>query len=467
LTVNDFMRIVVVDITPEPGEPLIVINGKNGAGKSSAVNAIWCALGGEAVVSKLAPGDPVNKGAEQADIRLDLGDLVVTRKFKAADVEDEEGNVRRVYRGSELVVTNADGSAEYNSPQRMLDGLVGRFTLDPLAFSTLDATKQRDVLLDLCGLRDQLDALDARRLATYQKRTKVNAVVDAIAAQIAGIDAPDERPEAPDVEAILEERGRRMDAHEKERKDVDDANAVRADMLSRIQSAVSKRDQTNRVASATQEEIDALERQLGQKREALAETQRRLGKETAKVGRLENALQETPEVDAPEIPDCSDLDEQIKGAEGLREQARLYDEREEKRKELVGQNALADELSASIKSVDADKVALVEAADLPVPGLGFDENGVTWDKGDGNGPLPLAQHSSADRLLISCKVAMHGDHHIRVLRIDDGEKLDGDNLALVGEEARAAGYQVFVTRVGESSEFGVLIQDGEVVGAGE
>ena len=78
LQAEGFKRLVAVDITPE-GD-LVEIRGNNGNGKSSVLDAIFAALGGAAAF----PAKPVREGEEAAVIRLDLGELLVTRYFTAA-----------------------------------------------------------------------------------------------------------------------------------------------------------------------------------------------------------------------------------------------------------------------------------------------------------------------------------------------------------------------------------------------
>lgn len=97
-----------VRIAPSPSGA-VVIKGENGAGKSSVLDSIAYALGGE----KLCPPQVIRKGARSATVRVDVGDLVVTRKWTAG--------------GSRLEVVGT----KYQSPQAILDRLVGSLSFDP------------------------------------------------------------------------------------------------------------------------------------------------------------------------------------------------------------------------------------------------------------------------------------------------------------------------------------------------
>ncbi len=88
-----FKRLSAVEITPEGNT--VIISGKNGQGKSSVLDAIWLALGGGNATKDSATTVPIKEGEKDAVVRLDLGDMVVTRKWTAS--------------GSTLTVEGADG----------------------------------------------------------------------------------------------------------------------------------------------------------------------------------------------------------------------------------------------------------------------------------------------------------------------------------------------------------------------
>src|SRR5690349_13433893 len=117
LAAENFKRLRAVEITPEGN--IIEIRGPNAAGKSSVLDAIWCALGGASVL----PAKPIRRGAETARIELDIGDYIVTRRFTPA--------------GSRLIV-EAKSGARLREPQRILDELIGAISFDPLAFARME-----------------------------------------------------------------------------------------------------------------------------------------------------------------------------------------------------------------------------------------------------------------------------------------------------------------------------------------
>src|SRR5438874_2068433 len=89
LVAENIKKLRAVEITPD-GE-IVTISGRNGQGKTSVLDSIWWALTG----TKHIQGEPIRKGETKARIKLDLGGLVVERKFTAAgstlSVESAEG----------------------------------------------------------------------------------------------------------------------------------------------------------------------------------------------------------------------------------------------------------------------------------------------------------------------------------------------------------------------------------------
>src|SRR5258707_8601466 len=130
LEAENIKRLHAVEIAPT-GD-IVEISGKNTNGKTSVLDAIWWALAGTATVQ----AEPIRRGAQTARIRLDLGELIVTRSFKRKDGGEFT---------TKLQVENAEG-ASFNSPQKMLDALVAVLTFDPIEFTRMKPREQFDAV---------------------------------------------------------------------------------------------------------------------------------------------------------------------------------------------------------------------------------------------------------------------------------------------------------------------------------
>src|SRR3990167_7710427 len=185
LTAENVKKLRAVEITPT-GE-LVEITGRNGAGKSSVLDAIWWALAG----TKHIQAVPIRKGATKPRIRLDLGELIVERRFTPA--------------GSTLTVEKADG-ARYTSPQGILDALLGALTFDPLAFVSQEPREQFETLRRLVTLEVDVDQLDALNRGDFDRRADLNREIKTLRAQADGIVVPPGVPQEPIDTAALMDR---------------------------------------------------------------------------------------------------------------------------------------------------------------------------------------------------------------------------------------------------------------------
>ena len=122
---------------------------------------------------------------------------------------------------------------------------------------------------------------------------------------------------------------------------------------------------------------------------------------------------------------------------------------------------MADSLTDAMAERTRQREAAIRNAAMPVPGLGFSAEGVTF-----NG-LPFDQASSAEQLRVSVAIAMAANPKLRVLRIKDGSLLDENGLRMIGEMAQAEDYQVWVESVRTDGKVGIIMEDGAIAGYGE
>jgi hypothetical protein len=395
-TASNVKRLRAVDITP--AEHVQVIAGRNAQGKSSVLDAIWLALGGGA--ASKGTSKPVRDGETHASVRLDLGDLVVTRTW----ADDKTA----------LKVESAEG-AKFGSPQKMLDDLVGRLSFDPLAFTHLTAREQVTALLDLVDLGIDLDDHAARRQVAYDARTEVGRTVKALEGQAAGM-GPVEKS-VPDVEVSLSgllEEYRKAESLGQEIRAVE-SNIVRATEL------------------------------VAERRAVLAEAEERLANaEAAAVG-------------LPPVPDLEPISARIGNVEETNTAVRANQERAAVASRLLAARSEREEYDHIIAALDQEKSDALAGAEFPIDGLGFTDEGVTYQG------VPFTQASSAEQIRVSLAMAMALNPKLRVIRILDGSLLDAENLAIVEQMAVDNDFQIWLEKISDGSGVGITIEDGSVL----
>ena len=449
LEVSNLMRLRAISI--EPDGSTVVITGKNGAGKTSVLNAIWMALGGK----RAFPRQPVREGAAEATIRLELEDIIVERTIKP------EGTTR-------LRVSSPDG-ARYPSPQQLLDGLVGQLSFDPLAFTRMDAKAQRALLQQLVGL--DTSELDARRAQLFDERRDVKREVRRLEGELSGVPQHDD---APEDEVSVAELTKELQAAELHGRDVVRAEAVVAGKSDELHGAQERAGNLReliaqqRAAIATtariKAEAEAVARLDAEAAEAeVTELEARLTRgEGEVIPQREAALEEAHSTVAQlqaSAPDTLDIANRLAGAEALNRKIRSNRRHHTLELKRQATAAAAKQFTASIAEIDSVKRAMIDAAEYPLPGLAVDDLGVLL-----NG-LPLEQASGAEQLRASVAIGFALNPRLRVLLVRDGSLLDESNMQVLADMAEAAGGQVWLERVAGPGEVGIVIEDGMVAGA--
>lgn len=415
LTADNIKKLRAVEIVPDG--PVIQISGANGAGKSSVLDAIWWALGGTKAVDAV----PIREGQDRAAITLDLGEYRVTRTFTP-------GN-------SYLKVESADGAA-FKSPQALLDGLVGQLSFDPLAFVRADGKTQVDLLIRATGLTldadalataagrapipgpDPITVLRATYKAVFEDRTAVNRRLEQARAAVTRL--PDAEPTEPvRVTDLMAEQQRLLDVRE--------------------------------AARTHNAQGDTLDATIARLRADRARLQAELA---ACDAALSTAQHQRADWHPQAEPDFTAIAARIQQADALNAQAQAWQARQAAEADVTTQQIAADALTERLKAILAFKTTLMAQAAFPVPGIGFDEAGVTYQG------RPLAQASSAEQLRVSVALGIALNPTIRVMRIQDGSLLDRESLRLLTELATTHDMQVWVETVDESGEVGVYIEDG-------
>lgn len=421
LTAENYGRLSAVDIRPT-GD-VVEITGRNAQGKTTVLNAIWSALKHAENVQSV----PIHVGENSARIRLDLGELIVERRFTPS--------------GTTLTVENADG-ARFRAPQAVLDALVGALSFDPLAFTRKKPREQFDDLRQIAKVEVDFDALDALNKRDFERRTEINRAAKAARASAEALpvkavwSGDDDADDVPTESALLD----RMEKA--------------ATKNSRIDAEIMRRQNERDRAERLKSDAD-LHRDAAAQLRAQATEQDRLADEAAQsAGVILDELGAAPELPAHE--NVADLRARLDKVREFEKALARVDERKQHEETAADLERQADAITDAMAAREKQKADAIAAAKFPVDGLGLGFGEVTL-----NG-IPLAQASSAEQLRVSLAVAMAANPKLRVIRIQDGSLLDPDSLAVIERMAADADFQVWIERVDASGKVGIVIDDGKV-----
>ena len=417
LTAENVKKLRAVEISPT-GD-VVTITGKNGQGKTSVLDAIWWALAG----TKHIQAAPIRKGQTKARIRLDLGELIVERRFTAT--------------GSALTVESADG-ARYKSPQGILDALLGALSFDPLAFVSQDPREQFETLRRIIPLEVDVELLDALNRGDFDRRTELNREARTLRAQADGIQVGLDVPAEPiDTAALVQQLA--------------DASTVNSEIVG--QRAFRGR---------RQDEIVGIRDEAGRKRRRVSELRAEADQleSEARAAEASADVQERQLLELPPLPAPVDVKALSQELERAQEINKLVDQRA-RQVSFAGQAAdlevQARELTETMDARAKVKADAIAAAKMPVEGLGLGDQVVLF------GGIPFEQASTAEQLRVSLGIAMAANPKLRVIRIKEGSLLDADGLGLIAGMAQAHDYQLWVERVDDSGRMGFYVEDGQVV----
>lgn len=446
LKTENVKRISVFEVTPDPAGALVTIGGKNGAGKSSVLDSIAYALGGD----KLVPTQPIRSGEKEAKIVVDLGDYIVTRKFSREEIVDETKGLTPPFHvgwgptKSALTVTNRDG-AKYPSPQMLLDSLYGKLTFDPLAFSKEKPATQNEILRRLVNL--DFAEIDKRRKTFYDSRAmdkKTLAIQEGKLAALpktANAQGVYDTTETPIDEVAAEvNAGRKL--HELAlTKDIEWSNAR------------AKMNVLNQEHAGHLSKIQSLEHQLAEAKQALTRCE---DARHAQVAVVELASEEASKTKTA-VPNFEVLDAKLRDIDLSNNRARQNKAFLAQEQEVKNYQVLIAEHTKTIDEIDEQKAAALQAAKFPVDGLGLADDGVTFDG------LPLQEVSSSVQLRVSIAIGLALNPKLKILLIRNGNLLDDAGLRDVAAQAATADAQVWMEYVTSHAEgVSVMLEDGHL-----
>jgi chromosome segregation ATPase len=418
LRAENYKRLKVVDVEfPQRG--VLNVTGRNGQGKSSLLDSIWAAFGS----LKAVPEVPIRAGEDHAEIQVSTDEYTITRKFAI--------NQRTGEPTSTLTVESHNG-ARFPSPQHLLDKFWRPIAFDPLAFERLDERQQYDQLRGLVKLDLDLEALEGLNRRDYETRRDINREAERLRAQATGIQIPNEES-LPAARLDLEELNKELQAAAAHNTEIEQRRFTQQRAKERL--------------AAYDNDIAELERQI-------AELQERL-----EAGRFKRAELAADPLLTEELPTPINTLQLVTRAQQAGQINHLIDERERRKTLEAEAEALeqrSDALTAAMEERERQKRQALEAAEMPIKGLGLADGRVTLQG------LPLKQASQADQLRVSTAIAMALNPGLRLILVREGAVADDDTLAMMAELAEAGDYQLVIESIDPTGKIGVVLEDGEI-----
>ncbi len=411
LEAENVKRIKAVALTPSP-TGLTLVGGNNNQGKTSVLDALAWALGGD----RFRPDAAQRDGAvAPAHLKVKLSNGVV---------------VERKGENASLTVTDPTGR---HSGQQLLNAFVEPLALDLPRFMDATDKEKADILLRIIGIGSELHTRDLEIKALYDKRTftgQLAAQKKHFAEEMISY------PEAPDEPVSASELIRQQQDILARNGENQRLRAQYAELEQQVQQCVDELKRTReRIATLQQlaDELDAKHTKLFNQRETARKT----------VSQLQD--ESTAELEAS----IRDIEETNRKVRANLEKSRAEDEAAQYASEY-------DRLTESIQQKRADRMALLNGADLPLPGLSV-EDGVLTYKGK-----HWRDMSGSDQLRVAAAIVRRLNPDCGFVLLDKLEQMDMTTLQEFSAWLEAEGLQAIATRVSTGSECQIIIEDGMV-----
>lgn len=399
LEIENVKRIKAVKIEPT-ANGLTIIGGRNNQGKTSVLDSIAWALGGD----KFRPSQPQrDQSVIPPNLRITMSNgLVVERKGK----------------NSALKVTDPNGQ---KGGQQLLNDFVEQFALNLPKFMESTSREKAQILLKIIGVGDKLLTLEQEEQEKYNERLAIGRIAD------------------------------QKEKYAKEQPFYNDApmELVSASELIKKQQDILAQNGENRRKRERLHQLEQEDQGL------MEQIQELLKKQEAVRADLSIAR-----MDAKDLEDQStaELEQSISDVEEINRKVRANLDKEKAEDDAREYRRQYEQLTKQLDETREAKNELLKSAELPLPELSIKDGeliykGQQWDN-----------MSGSDRLKVATAIVRKLNPECGFVLLDKLEQMDLEVLKEFGEWLEAEGLQAIATRVSTGEECSIIIEDGYVIG---
>lgn len=412
LEIENVKRVKAVKLKPSD-TGLTIIGGNNQQGKTSVLDAITWALGG----NKYRPSNAKNESSVIPPIiKLTMSNgLVVERKGKNSD----------------LKVIDPRGE---KAGQQLLDSFVEELALNLPKFMNQSSKEKANTLLQIIGVGDKLAELEQEEKEAYNQRHAIGQIADQkekyAKEQVYYPDAPQQLVSA-------------------------------SDLIKRQQEILAKNGQ-NQIHRNNLKELEASQVLDKEKYEQITAKIEELTREKEGLGSLINSRADNIEIAKKTVEELQDestaeLEASIENIEQLNEKVKANLSKEKAEEDAQGYRDQYSRLSTIINDIRKKKTDLLNSANLPLEGLMVDDGellykGYKWDS-----------MSGAEQLKVATAIVRKLNPDCGFVLMDKLEQMDLDTLKEFAQWLEQEGLQVIATRVSKGDECSIIIEDGHVL----
>lgn len=402
LEIENVKRIKAVKIEPS-ATGLTIVGGNNNQGKTSVLDAIAWALGG----NKYKPSQAQREGSQvPPTLKIVMSNgLIVERKGKNASLKVIDPNGQK-------------------GGQQLLDSFVEELAINLPKFMESTPKEKADTLLQIIGVGNQLAELELKENELYNNRHAIGVIAD-------------------QKEKFAKEQENYPDAP-KELVSI-------AELIQQQQAILAKNGENAR----KRQNVDTIQMQYSNAEANVSRLQEELAKAIDERDKFKQDLA-IAQKDAMELHDEStaEIEANIQQIDDINRKVRANLDKEKAEEDAKEIRQQYNALSVEIEDVRKQKRDLLTNADLPLEGLSVDDGellylGQRWDNMSGSQQLQVAT-AIVRKLKPECGFVL----------IDKLEQMDQVTLQQFGAWLEQEGLQAIATRVSTGDECSIIITDG-------
>ena len=402
LEIENVKRIKAVKIEPS-ATGLTIVGGNNNQGKTSVLDAIAWALGG----NKYKPSQAQREGSQvPPTLKIVMSNgLIVERKGKNASLKVIDPNGQK-------------------GGQQLLDSFVEELAINLPKFMESTPKEKADTLLQIIGVGNRLAELELKENELYNNRHAIGVIAD-------------------QKEKFAKEQEYYPDAP-KELVSI-------AELIQQQQAILAKNGENAR----KRQNVDTIQMQYSNAEANVSRLQEELAKAIDERDKFKQDLA-IAQKDAIELHDEStaEIEANIQQIDDINRKVRANLDKEKAEEDAKEIRQQYNALSVEIEDVRKQKRDLLTNADLPLEGLSVDDGellylGQRWDNMSGSQQLQVAT-AIVRKLKPECGFVL----------IDKLEQMDQVTLQEFGKWLKREGLQAIATRVSTGDECSIIIEDG-------
>ena len=402
LEIENVKRIKAVKIEPS-ATGLTIVGGNNNQGKTSVLDAIAWALGG----NKYKPSQAQREGSQvPPTLKIVMSNgLIVERKGKNASLKVIDPNGQK-------------------GGQQLLDSFVEELAINLPKFMESTPKEKADTLLQIIGVGNRLAELELKENELYNNRHAIGVIAD-------------------QKEKFAKEQEYYPDAP-KELVSI-------AELIQQQQAILAKNGENAR----KRQNVDTIQMQYSNAEANVSRLQEELAKAIDERDKFKQDLA-IAQKDAMELHDEStaEIEANIQQIDDINRKVRANLDKEKAEEDAKEIRQQYNALSVEIEDVRKQKRDLLTNADLPLEGLSVDDGellylGQRWDNMSGSQQLQVAT-AIVRKLKPECGFVL----------IDKLEQMDQATLQQFGTWLKREGLQAIATRVSTGDECSIIIEDG-------